>query len=53
MVQYAQPELLSQTAKKENLGVLLVEVVASVLDVEVRKIYFFFAVFYFTDDEFL
>lgn len=37
MVQYAQPELLSQlcTAQKENLGVLLVEVVANVLDVEV------------------
>lgn len=39
MVQYAQPELLSQlcSAQKENLGVLLVEVVASVLDVEVSE----------------
>lgn len=37
MVQYAQPEMLSQlcSVQKENLGVLLVEVVASVLDVEV------------------
>lgn len=37
MVQYAQPELLSElcTSQKENLGVLLVEVVANVLDVEV------------------
>lgn len=38
MIQYAQPELLTQlcSAQKENLGILLVEVVANVLDVEVR-----------------
>lgn len=37
MIQYAQPELLAQlcSAQKENLGILLVEVVANVLDVEV------------------
>lgn len=37
MVQYAQPELLSPlcSAQNENLGILLVEVVASVLDNEV------------------
>lgn len=37
MVQYAQPDLLTQlcSSQKENLGVLLVEVVAAVLDVEV------------------
>lgn len=37
MVQYAQPDLLTElcTAQKENLGILLVEVVANVLDVEV------------------
>lgn len=40
MIQYAQPELLAQlcSAQKENLGILLVEVVANVLDVEVSKI---------------
>lgn len=34
MVQYAQPDLLSQlcSSQKENLGVLLVEVVAAVLE---------------------
>lgn len=37
MIQYAQPELLTQlcSSQKENLGILLVEVVANVLDVEV------------------
>lgn len=37
MIQYAQPELLTHlcSAQKENLGILLVEVVANVLDVEV------------------
>lgn len=38
MVQYAQPELLSDLCKSENnqnLGTLLVEVIASVLDNEV------------------
>lgn len=40
MIQYAQPELLVQlcSSQKENLGVLLVEVVANVLDVEVSAI---------------
>lgn len=40
MVQYAQPDLLTElcTAQKENLGILLVEVVANVLDVEVSII---------------
>lgn len=39
MIQYAQPDLLTQlcSAQKENLGILLVEVVANVLDVEVRE----------------
>lgn len=39
MVQYAQPDLLTElcTAQRENLGILLVEVVANVLDVEVSK----------------
>lgn len=42
MVQYAQPELLSSlcSAQNENLGVLLVEVVASVLDNEVSCYHF-------------
>lgn len=37
MIQYAQPDLLTQlcSAQRENLGILLVEVVANVLDVEV------------------
>ncbi|XP_055309566.1 E3 ubiquitin-protein ligase Ufd4 isoform X3 [Sitodiplosis mosellana] len=36
MIQYAQPDLLTQlcSAQRENLGILLVEVVANVLDVE-------------------
>lgn len=40
MIQYAQPELLTQlcSSQKENLGILLVEVVANVLDVEVRHV---------------
>lgn len=39
MVQYAQKELLASlcSAQNENLGTLLVEVVASVLDNEVRN----------------
>lgn len=37
MIQYAQPDLLTQlcSVQRENLGILLVEVVANVLDVEV------------------
>ena len=35
MVQYAQPELLSSLSQNTNLGTLLVEVIASVLDNEV------------------
>lgn len=42
MVQYAQPDLLSSlcSAQNENLGILLVEVVASVLDNEVSCYHF-------------
>lgn len=42
MVQYAQPDLLSSlcSAQNENLGTLLVEVVASVLDNEVSCCHF-------------
>lgn len=44
MVQYAQPDLLATlcSAQNENLGTLLVEVVASVLDNEVRASKYYF-----------
>lgn len=44
MVQYAQQDMLSSlcSAQNENLGTLLVEVVASVLDNEVFIFSFFF-----------
>lgn len=46
MVQYAQPELLSDLcASSDNLGTLLVEVIASVLDNEVSLFSILFVFF--------
>lgn len=45
MVQYVQPEVLTDLCASENnqnLGTLLVEVIASVLDNEVRRIFKYF-----------